>query len=415
MLFVAALCPSAFAEALDWTGHPGAVSFGPLDARAAVLLDAATGSVLYAQNGDERLPPASLVKIIVVNELLNEVKAGRLSLDQDVPIPTAAWARNAPPHSSLMFLGPGQRASLADILAGLAVPSGNDAAVAAALLLEPTVEAFLARVNGKLAAGGYGATRLADASGYSDDNVTTAMEYARFSRGYLLAHPEAVRLFHSLREFSYPRPENMLGSHRENTITQKSYNLLLSIMPEADGLKTGTTPAAGFNLAATAERGGRRLVAVILGARGDDRMSGHEKRAVLARDLLEYGFTAFTLVKPELPAPGEALLYGSGKRSLPLFLDADWAQGVAVPAAPVGELSVRLIAERRLWGAVPAGTVLGRAELVLGGRVISSAPLKAAEGATRGGALRRFWDWIRILFERMAGKEKPKTIEQLDI
>ena len=138
------------------------------------------------------LPPASLIKLVVMDAVLDAVDSGTLDSDKDIPIPPAAWSRNAPPRSSLMFLGPGQRASLDDLMLGLAIPSGNDAAVGAALLLNDSVEDFVAVMNRRLASRGYEKTRMVEPSGYSLDNSTSAAEFARFSREYILRHPEAL-------------------------------------------------------------------------------------------------------------------------------------------------------------------------------------------------------------------------------
>ncbi len=400
----------AYAEGFDWSVSSLRPAFGPLDALSAILVDAASGSVLYAQNADEVLPPASMIKLLAMDELLSEVDAGRLSLEQDVPLPPAAWARNAPPGSSLMFLGPGQRASLDELLAGLAVPSGNDAAMAAALLLEPTLPSYLSRVNGRLAAEGYVYTRLVDASGYSEFNATTAREFAFFARGYVERHPYALSRYHSLREFVYPKPENLLPGHRESGVIQYNYNRLLWLMPDADGLKTGTTPEVGFNLAASAARDGRRLIAVVMGVRGEPGLSGNDKRASIARELLEYGFSAYERVLPELPEPGAVALYGASERSIPLRLDATWATGLVLPRGVSARLRSEVDAKRRVWGGVEAGAELGELRLYVDELLVARASLRAAGGAAEGSWLRRFIDWLRAQFGRLAGQDYPARL-----
>lgn len=408
------LSPLAYAEGFDWSASSLRPPFGPVDALSAILVDAHSGSVLYAQNADQILPPASMVKLIAMDELLSEVDAGRLSLGQDVPLPPAAWARNAPPGSSLMFLGPGQRASLDELLAGLAVASGNDAAMAAALLLEPSLPSYLSRVNGRLAAEGYTHTRLVDASGYSEFNATTAREFARFALGYTARHPYALGRYHSLREFVYPKPENLLPGHREGGVIQSNYNRLLWLMPDADGLKTGTTPEVGFNLAASAARSDRRLIAVVMGVRGDSELSGNDKRAYIARDLLEYGFSAYERIMPELPDPGSVALYGASARSLRLRLDADWAGGLTLPAGLGSTLRYEMDAKRRVWGAVDEGAALGELRLYAGDLLVAKAPLRAAEGAAEGNWLRRLFDWLRAQLERLSGKAFPERLSGLE-
>ncbi|WP_169313542.1 D-alanyl-D-alanine carboxypeptidase family protein [Spirochaeta africana] len=392
-------------------------------AAAAVLLDAETGAVLYAHNRDEVMPPASLVKLIVMNALLDEVAEGRLGLYQDIPIPPEAWAQNAPPRSSLMFLGPGQRVSLHELLLGLAIPSGNDAAVAAALLLEDSVPAFVERVNRDLADRGYRYTRLVEPSGYSRDNTTTAEEFARFARSYVLRHPEAIERYHAVRQFGYPQLENLLHGNNEHVIMQQNYNRLLWIMPEADGLKTGTIPSVGFNLAATARRDGRRLIAVVLGVQADTPQEGNNLRAEVSRDLLEYGFREFTAAEPRLPDPGMVRLYGASQPQLPLYIDAPWARQateggpvpIMVPVELAGSIQAEYEIHRRIRGAVPAGAVLGRIVFTAGGQEVFQAPIRAGDSAAAGRWWQRLRDWFRLLWERLQGQPWPALLYDLSI
>lgn len=410
--------PAPAGTAIDWSLSPLRPAFGPVDAKAAVLVEVGTGAVLYAQDADRALAPASLVKIIVMRELLDEVAAGRLDLSQDVPLPPEAWARNAPPRSSLMFLGPGQRASLDDILTGLAVPSGNDAAAAAAILVSGSVPAFVARLNERLGREGYAATRLADASGYSDDNRTSARDFASIARGYLAAYPWVTERYHARKTFAYPRPENLLPGHSEGAVAQNNYNRLLWTMPEADGLKTGTTPLAGYNLAATALRRQSdaypmRLVAVVLGVEDADAGRGNEKRARVAQELLEYGFDAFRHITPPEPPAAVVELFGAEERSMELKADGSWLRGLVVPAGAAEGLSYRLAYDGRIVAPVAEGAALGRLELLAGERVIARATLRAPRAAVRGGLIRRAWDGLRALIGRLVGKPAPRRPEEL--
>lgn len=410
--------PARAAQAPDWSLSALRPAFGPVEAKAAVLVEVGTGAVLYAQEADLALAPASLVKVIVMRELLDEVAAGRLSLSQDVPLPPEAWARNAPPRSSLMFLGPGQRANLDDILAGMAVPSGNDAAAAAAILVSGSVPAFVDRLNERLAREGYAATRLADASGYSDDNRTSARDFAAIARGYLAAYPWVAERYHAQKTFAYPRPENLLPGHREGAVVQSNYNRLLWTMPEADGLKTGTTPLAGFNLAATALRRQAdgypmRLVAVVLGVEDENSARGNEKRARVAQALLEYGFNGFRFVTPPEPPAAVVELFGATERFMELMADEGWLKGLVVPAAAADGLSYRLAYEGRIAAPVAAGAALGRLELLAGDQVLAQASLKAPRPAAKGSFFRRAWDGLRALIGRLAGKPAPRRPEEL--
>ncbi|WP_319560909.1 D-alanyl-D-alanine carboxypeptidase family protein [Marispirochaeta sp.] len=399
----------------NWTGSSFQPSAPEIEAMAAVLLDYETGAVLYSLNPDEILPPASLIKLLVMDAILDAVKTGKLDPQADIPIPPAAWSRNAPPRSSLMFLGPGQRASLDDLMLGLAIPSGNDAAVAAALLLDDSVEDFVLSMNRRLSSLGFEKTRMVEPSGYSLDNRTSAEEFARFSRGYIMRHPEAVEKYHSVPAFRYPRLENMLRGHHENTIYQQNFNRLLNIMPEADGLKTGTIPSFGYNLAATAQRNGRRLVSVVLGVQAESTREGNDKRARVSRELLEYGFSEYRLIDPDVPVPGTVRLYGAEYREVPLYIDAAWAregESFVIPAAFKEKIEAELRVVRRLRGPIPAGAELGRLVYSVHGEELFSVPVRSISGAEQAAWWKQLADCALIVWERVQGEKIPPRVNE---
>ena len=256
--------PSPSADAPDIVSAP------------AVLIDVATGTALYVKNGKTPIPPASLTKLMTMHIALQEVEAGRASLDEGVPLPPESWETNQPPRASLMHLEEGQIVSLRELLLGLAVPSGNDAALAVALRFSPTTQGFVDRMNDEARRLGLEETRFVEPSGISEDNWTTAMEFAAFCREYLWRHPESLRDFHSVMEFAYPLPRNVAPELRSRVgiYRQRNHNSLLGVVEGVDGLKTGYIDEAGYNIALTAARQETRLLAVILGApvHGGDRI-----------------------------------------------------------------------------------------------------------------------------------------------
>jgi len=207
----------------------------------AVLIDAQTGALLYSKNPDEEISPASLTKLMTMHLLMKEIEAGKASYDELIPITKESWAQSQPPRSSLMFLAPGQIVTLREIMLGLAIPSGNDAAVAAALRLAPTMEDFAALMTEEARRMGLTVTRFTEASGISEFNMTTAAEFAHFCRQYILLHPQSLKDFHSVPVFPYPVAENVPQAYRNNvkTIVQYNHNNLLRTFPGVDGLKTG--------------------------------------------------------------------------------------------------------------------------------------------------------------------------------
>ncbi|MDR2491789.1 MAG: D-alanyl-D-alanine carboxypeptidase, partial [Spirochaetaceae bacterium] len=267
--------------------------FLALTARAAVLLDAGSGAVLYEKNPHEQIPPASLTKLMTIHIAQRLAEIQGASLDEPVPLPPEAWAVNQPPRSSLMFLAQGQIVSLRELFLGLAIPSGNDAAVAVALNFAPTVAQFAALMNNEASRLGLHRTFFVEPSGIDENNVTTAAEFAVFCRVYIREHPENLRLYHTVPEFAYPKAENVIGGlkRRPGTILQGNHISILAEFAGADGLKTGYIDEAGYNLAATAEREGTRFIAVILGVPADlGPRRGDRARTADAKKLLEWGY-----------------------------------------------------------------------------------------------------------------------------
>jgi D-alanyl-D-alanine carboxypeptidase (penicillin-binding protein 5/6) len=370
-----------------------------LGSRAAVLIDAATGALLYAKNQDEPIPPASLTKLMTIHLALKEVKAGRVSLDEALSPPRESWAINQPPRSSLMFLAAGQRVSLRELLLGLAVPSGNDAAVAVALLLAPSVEAFSALMNQEARRLGLVNTRFVEPSGISEYNLTTALEFARFCGVYLALHPETLGELHSIPEFAYPKPENVGPAYRNRpgTIVQYNHNRLLGKIEGVDGLKTGYIDEAGYNLALTAERQGTRFIAVILGAPAG--YGGERIRDEDGRKLLAWGFERFKTLRPET-GPLPPLRIWKGR--------TNWADVVpgetlefTVPAERGTTLYREIIPGDPIVAPLPANSIVGT--LVLSDEMgeLMRIPLVTTGEVSGGSWWKRFGDSAALFFRSL--------------
>lgn len=402
VLFVA-YAPSAYSYR-DWTDVP--LPYVPtVDSLSAHVLDHETGDVLFSHNADEVIAPASMTKLVTMHIVLEEVRAGRLALDDLIGIPPSAYSQNAPPRSSLMFLGPRQQATVHDLLLGLAVTSGNDAAVAAALLIEPSVELFIERMNREMDELGLENTRFVEPSGYSPFNRTTAREFAAFARYYIERHPEATREFHNVRTFSYPRQENLIAGNREHAIFQMNTNRLLWLMPEADGLKTGTITSSGFNLAATAARDGRRVIAVVMGVRAQ--RNANELRALIARELLEYGLSGFIRVEPEAPELPPVRVAGGAEIHVNPSIDG-WSNGAGllVPTAYASDVSVHVEVIDSVRAPVPGGAVLGHVVITSGETELHRFAVLPEHDVADGPWWRRLWDAISIRIAAIFSGEK---------
>ena len=272
-----------------------------LGSRSAVVMDAATGRIVFEQNPDLEIPPASLTKLMTMHLAFNEIDEGRVSLKEYLYPPRESWGINQPPGSSLMHLANGQRLTLYDLLLGLAIFSGNDAAVAAALFLSPSMEEFVEAMNKAAASIGMTSTVFVEPSGISEFNMTTARDYALFCRFYINAHPNAMRDFHSVLSFTYPRAENILDAYRGMFLSRHHYNhnTLLGKVEGVDGLKTGYIDESGYNIALTAERDGTRFIAVVLGAPAE--WGGDTIRDTDGRNLLNWAFANYKTIYPEKP------------------------------------------------------------------------------------------------------------------
>ncbi|HOX19051.1 MAG TPA: serine hydrolase, partial [Spirochaetales bacterium] len=178
-----------------------------VDARAIAIMEFATGELLYAQAADEPIPPASLTKLMTMHVALNAVAQGRVSLGDRITI--RREEATLPYGSSLMYLQEGMRVPFDDLLRGMAVISGNDAAFTVARVLGGGNEGFAAMMNAEAARLGLGVTRFVEPSGLSEFNTTTAREMAVFARQYILAHPRALADYHARYSMEFPRADVM--------------------------------------------------------------------------------------------------------------------------------------------------------------------------------------------------------------
>jgi len=369
--------------------------------RSGILLDAETGTVLFEKDADLPIPPASLTKLMTMHVVLAEVAAGRASLDDIVALPPAAWAINQSPGSSLMFLAPGQIVSLREILLGLSVASGNDAAVALALHVAGDVPDFTARMNAEARRLGLSRTRFAEPAGISEFNTTTARDFAFFARQYVLMHPDTLRDYHSVREFSYPQPHNLPPAFQDQprTVFQYNRNLLLDSVAGVDGLKTGYIIESGYNIALTAQRDGTRLIAVLLGGPGSGSAQGGRFREQDGGSLLDWGFDHFRTLRPVVAHLDPVQVYKGRRSELDLVLAE--APAFTLRTDRGGSLGWRIDLNEPFVAPIQKGAVLG--QLVFYDTIgeVRRVALQASESVVPGGFFRRLFDSIRLLFRSL--------------
>lgn len=250
---------------------------GPLqcDAQSAVLMDGLTGEILYEQSPDQRIPPASFVKVLTLYLIFDAIRAGQLKMEDMVTVSEKAWKT----QGSKMFIKVGERVKVEDLVKGIAIASGNDACIALAEHLAGSEEVFASKMNERAKVLGMKNSQFKNSHGMpSEDQYTTAMDMALLAKRYIEDHPETLAI-HSTTEFEY------------NGIKQGNRNILLQKNIGVDGLKTGHIEESGYHLVATAKRDGQRMIAVVMGC---DKV---KKRAPETQKLLEYGFKNFSTVE----------------------------------------------------------------------------------------------------------------------
>lgn len=387
----------------------------PIESESAIVIESASGSVLYEKNADKIIPPASMTKIAVMYVVMQELKNGGFSLDTIVPLPKECWASNMPAHSSLMFLGKDQIVTVEELLTGLAVCSGNDAAYALAFFVSGSMENFISRMNREMKNLGLTKTHFVEASGYSERNTTTAREMTGLARAYLSRFPETLSRFHAVLSFTYPKEKNLPESERGKNhaqdfshgipdfitmgITQQNTNTLLGKLSGCDGLKTGYIDESGYNLTLTCKRGKTRFISVTMKGPGKNTIEGNRVRENDGRKIMEWAFSHFSASKKSEAVHAYRIPVTSGAsqwvRLVPLY---DF-QGIAVPfisgenpEAAANTLLVRVDFPRVIDGGTYTGKTYGSISFSLAGNTLETVPLCADRTIKKANAFVRFAD-----------------------
>nr|WP_254926077.1 D-alanyl-D-alanine carboxypeptidase family protein [Bordetella genomosp. 11] len=362
------------------------------DARSWLLLDATSGQVIASQNPDERVEPASLTKIMTSYLIFQALRDKTLDLNQQVTISTNAW--KVAPGSSKMFLEPGMHVSIDDLLSGLLIQSGNDAAVALAEAAAGSEGAFVQRMNEMAERMGLKSTHFNSPHGLPDPQTySTARDLATLT----------ARVIHDFPDL-YVRYDHV-KSFRFNNITQPNRNRLLWSDPSVDGGKTGHTEAAGYCMIASAVRPGatgqRRLIAVVMGTPSD------KARTTTTAMLLNWGFQNFETVK--LYAKGQSVgnsRVWKGQQSQVLAgFDRDIY--ATVPRAWVPRLQKVITQQGPLVAPLALDSQIGTVDLQVDGRTIQSYPVLALQPVERGGMLSRGWDSMRLWVYGLMNEQPP--------
>jgi D-alanyl-D-alanine carboxypeptidase (penicillin-binding protein 5/6) len=374
LLLVSLLFP-ALSHALP-ASAPGAPL---LAAKSYLLYDYTSSQVLVNQNGDARMEPASLTKLMTAYLAFDAIKHGTLSLDQELTVPAAA-VRNTGGESS-MLLRAGQTVTVDELLRGLIVQSGNDAAITLADNIAGSEAGFVDLMNKEAQRLGMKNTHFSNPVGLPDaQHYSSAFDLALLAAAVVRDYPQQYQLF-ALREYTF------------NNVTQANRNRLLWIDPYADGIKTGHTETAGYCLVGSVRRDNRRLISVLLGASSDS------LRATESQKLLNFGFQSFDAVRlyqKDVPVTrlriwkGTDSHVGVGFRR-DLFL--------SIPKGKLAQLKATVETRQPILAPISSGQQLGVLKLTLAGKPYAEFPLIALDAVPLANVFSRGWDSIRLLFQ----------------
>lgn len=328
-----------------------------LPCKSAILIEQTTGQVLYTHNPDERLPIASVTKIMTLLLTMEAIENGIIKLDDHVPISENAASMGG----SQVYLEVGEEISLHDVLKAVFVSSANDGAVALAELISGSVEGFVAAMNDKAADLGMHDTIFYNPTGLDDGetNLSSAKDVALMSKALLQY------------EKTYEYTTIWIDSIRNGAFGLSNTNKLIRFYPGATGLKTGSTAKAKFCVSASAERNGLKLCAVVLaGETSADRFTA-------AKTLLDYGFANYAFFTPEKTELSPITVWGGITNEVRLTANVE---GILLPKANAGSIETEVLVEEELTAPVEKGQTVGKILYKKGDEVIFETPILTEEG-----------------------------------
>ena len=363
--------------AIAQTILPAAVAPPSIAAKAYLLVDLVSGQTLAADNADAPREPASLTKLMTAYVVFQALKDKEITPSQMVNVSEKAWRA----EGSRMFIEPKKAVTVDELLHGVIVQSGNDASIALAEAVAGSEEAFVERMNREAGRLGMNNTRFVNATGLpAPRESSTANDLARLAAALIRDFPEYYPLY-SIKEYRY------------NSITQPNRNRLLWTDPYVDGMKTGNTDAAGFCLIASAKRGQRRLLSVVLGA------ASESARAIEAQKLLNYGFQFYDAVQLyQSGQPVSSLRVWKGvEPAVPAGFVID--RYVTLPKGQAKNLKLSLEAVEPLLAPVLKGQQVGTVKVTLDGKPVDAYPLVALADVAPASVFGRAWDTVRLWFK----------------
>ncbi len=387
-LLASLLCPFALCAELAALPQPTLVIPAPpaLQAKSFILIDPLSNYVIAEQNVEQRVEPASLTKMMTVYVVDHALKSGKLKLTDTVKISEKAWKS----PGSRMFVEVNTDVSVADLLRGIIVASGNDSSVAIAEHIAGSESAFAELMNYYAKQLGLVNTHFVNSTGLPDPNhYTSARDMAILSKALIREFPESYALY-AEKEFTY------------KNIKQENRNRLLWINNLVDGIKTGHTDSAGYCLVASGKKDSMRLIAVVMGTKS------HSTRVDETNKLLAYGFRFYESRKlyPALTPLKKTRVWNGREKEVDLGLAEDLY--VTIGQGQYDHLKTAITVENAIKAPANKGTALGTLSVQLDNKTISERPVVALTDVEAGGFINRFYDSIALSVLSLVEKVKPK-------
>ncbi len=360
-------------------------------AKVAFLIDLSSGAILYDKNGNVRMPPASMAKMMTTDVAFELIDSGKLPLTKMCTVRPETWQKwHGPQAGSTMFLSANEQVSVENLLHGIVTLSGNDASVVLAECISGTEEAFTDQMNALAKKIGLTNSHFGTANGWPDNGVTyvSARDLATLARYEIENHFALYKKFYSQPSFTWGKT---LGSGQD--ITQANRNPILGKIPGADGLKTGHTDEAGYGFTGSAEQNGRRLIEVLAG------MSSWNERVQESTRLMQWGFGAWQ-TKPLFKKGAEIAKAGvqmGSSSEVTLVAPRDLAVTIPAGLSLTNQMRVKVRYNGPIKAPIKKGDEIAQLVVTTGDTAPQIVPLVAGEDVGEAGFFGRAWYGLKSL------------------
>ena len=383
--FLATLPPLLLIVSPVSAGAPSYDSAAPI----AYMKDLSSGAILYDKNGEKRIPPASMAKMMTAHVAFRLVQQGELKLDQKFTVRPETWKQwHGPQAGSTMFLSPNEQVSVENLLHGIVTLSGNDACVVLAEGIAGTEQAFVDLMNREADRLGMTGSRFGTSNGWPDEGRTyvTARDLAKLAEATVEETPDLYRKFYGVRSFTWG--QTMSGE----AISQGNRNPLLGRVSGADGLKTGHTQEAGFGFTGSAVQDGRRLVMVVAG------LGSFNGRIEESVRFMDWGFRAWKarrLFRQGETVETAEVQIGSAA-TVSLVAPRDLA--VTLPRTASGSISAKVVYDGPIKAPIAKGQPIAHLIVSTDDTEAQVMPLVAGEAVSEAGFFGRLWNGLKSFF-----------------